>query len=150
MRPTPRPTPRSTPSCRRRKVLPAARGSIRRAWRRCFASARNTGGRARSSQTSRATSTRRSSATRFSRNSDEDIVMKTLTLLAAAALAALVPARAADGDDYPRRPVKLIIPNAPGSSNDVLTRILAQYLGQELGQNVVVENDAGASGQVGM
>jgi tripartite-type tricarboxylate transporter receptor subunit TctC len=76
--------------------------------------------------------------------------MKMLALLAAAALAALAPARAADGDDYPRRPVKLIIPNAPGSSNDVLTRILAQYLGQELGQNVVVENNAGASGQVGM
>jgi tripartite-type tricarboxylate transporter receptor subunit TctC len=71
-------------------------------------------------------------------------------LASAVALASLQPARAAEGDDYPKRPVKLLVPNAPGSSNDTLSRILAQYLGQELGQNVVVENQAGASGLVGM
>lgn len=71
-------------------------------------------------------------------------------LLALMAVLMLGRALAADGDDYPKRPVKLIVPNAPGSSNDTLSRILAQHLGQELGQNVVVENDAGAAGMVGM
>lgn len=71
-------------------------------------------------------------------------------LLALMAVLMLGRAFAADGDDYPKRPVKLIVPNAPGSSNDTLSRILAQHLGQELGQNVVVENDAGAAGMVGM
>jgi putative tricarboxylic transport membrane protein len=75
----------------------------------------------------------------------------TLRLLLAMAVV-LVAARAlaADADDYPKRPIRLIVPNAPGSSNDTLSRILAQYLGQELGQNIVVENNAGAAGQVGM
>jgi putative tricarboxylic transport membrane protein len=66
-------------------------------------------------------------------------------VMAFAALDAL-----AQVEDYPKRPVKIIVPQTAGSSNDVLTRILAQYLGQELGQNVVIENQAGASGLVGM
>jgi tripartite-type tricarboxylate transporter receptor subunit TctC len=72
-----------------------------------------------------------------------------MALAGTLALAAF-QAVAAEGDDYPKRPVKLIVPNAAGSSNDTLSRILAQYLGEELGQNVVVENIAGASGLVGM
>src|SRR5437773_2746115 len=69
----------------------------------------------------------------------------TMALFLGAALEA-----AAQADDYPKRPVKIIVPQSAGSSNDVLTRILAQYLGQELGQNVVIENQAAASGLVGM
>ena len=57
---------------------------------------------------------------------------------------------AADGDDYPKRPVRLLLPNAPGSSNDVLTRILAAKLGETLGQQVFIENQAGAGGLIGM
>ena len=76
---------------------------------------------------------------------------RTLAALAAvAALAAWNPAAAAEGDDYPARPVKIIVPQQPGSSNDVLTRILAQYLGEELGQSVVIENKAAGSGVLGM
>jgi tripartite-type tricarboxylate transporter receptor subunit TctC len=59
-------------------------------------------------------------------------------------------ALAAEGDDYPKRAVKLILPNAPGSSSDTLGRILAQYLGTNLGQPVVVENYAGGGGTIGM
>src|SRR5437016_2649827 len=59
-------------------------------------------------------------------------------------------AAGAEADDYPRRPVKLIVPQSPGSSNDVLTRILAVHLGQELGQSIVIENLAAASGLLGM
>ena len=79
--------------------------------------------------------------------------MKAFVCAALAGVVALVtlqPALGAEGDDYPKRPVKLLVPNAAGSSNDTLSRILAQYLGQELGQNIVVENQAGASGLVGM
>ncbi|MDQ6620322.1 MAG: tripartite tricarboxylate transporter substrate-binding protein [Pseudomonadota bacterium] len=57
---------------------------------------------------------------------------------------------AGEGDDYPKRPIKMILPNAPGSSSDVLGRILAAKLGDTLGQQIVVENHAGAGGLVGM
>ncbi len=56
----------------------------------------------------------------------------------------------AEGDDYPRRAIRLILPNGPGSANDVLGRILALKLSETLGQPVVVENHAGAGGVVGM
>jgi tripartite-type tricarboxylate transporter receptor subunit TctC len=72
-------------------------------------------------------------------------------ILAAATLAGVAaPAWAADADDYPKRPVKLIMPNAPASSSDTIGRILAHYLGETLGQQVVVENYAGAGGTIGM
>src|SRR2546423_4967253 len=71
-------------------------------------------------------------------------------LAGAAALAWFHSAVAAEADDYPKRPVKIIVPQSAGSSNDTLTRILAVYLGEELGQNVVIENQAAASGLLGM
>ena len=52
--------------------------------------------------------------------------------------------------DYPNRPIRMILPNAPGSSNDVLGRIFATKLGEVIGQQVVVENHAGAAGLIGM
>ena len=73
-----------------------------------------------------------------------------LLLIGAACALAALQARAAEADDYPKRPVKLIVPQSPGSSNDVLTRILAQSLGEELGQSIVIENKAAASGLLGM
>lgn len=51
--------------------------------------------------------------------------------------------------DYPSRPIRLIIPFAPGTSIDALGRLLGISLGEELNQSVVVENRAGASGIVG-
>jgi tripartite-type tricarboxylate transporter receptor subunit TctC len=56
------------------------------------------------------------------------------------------PARA---EDYPSRPIRLIIPFPPGGSNDVVGRIVANQLGQKLGQTVFVDNRAGAGGVVG-
>jgi tripartite-type tricarboxylate transporter receptor subunit TctC len=58
-------------------------------------------------------------------------------------------AAAADGDDYPRRAVRLISPNAPGSANDTLLRLLTVKLGDMLGQSVYIENQAGAAGLIG-
>jgi tripartite-type tricarboxylate transporter receptor subunit TctC len=70
------------------------------------------------------------------------------TLLLVLMLAAIP--LAAVGQDYPRKPIRLIMPNAPGSSIDVLGRIAAQKLGAALGEQIVVENRAGAGGIIGM
>ena len=68
---------------------------------------------------------------------------------AAALLCAAMPCTAM-AQDYPVRPIRMISPNAAGSSIDVLGRILAQKLGDALGQQIVVENRAGAGGAIGM
>src|SRR5258706_7748161 len=59
--------------------------------------------------------------------------------------------RAADPvSAYPDRPIRLMMPNAPGSANDTMGRILAAKLGDALGQQIVVDNRAGAGGILGM
>ena len=60
----------------------------------------------------------------------------------------LSPAFALAQSDYPNRPIKLLIGFAPGGSTDIVGRILAQKLGERLGQPVVVENRAGAGGTI--
>ena len=52
--------------------------------------------------------------------------------------------------NYPHKPIRLIMPNAPGSSNDVLSRLLAIKLGELLRQQVVIDNRAGAGGTLGV
>ncbi|RKJ95400.1 Bug family tripartite tricarboxylate transporter substrate binding protein [Alicycliphilus denitrificans] len=69
------------------------------------------------------------------------------TLLAVALCAATAPAAWAAG--YPERPVRLIVPYAVGGATDVIGRVVARYLGEELGQSVVVENKPGAGGSTG-
>ena len=51
--------------------------------------------------------------------------------------------------EYPTRPIKLIVPYAAGGPTDVLGRMVADYLGRDLKQTVVVENKAGAQGAIG-
>jgi len=68
--------------------------------------------------------------------------------ICAAALAALTATAAAQ--DYPTKPIRLIMPNAPGSANDTLGRIVAAHLGEALGQQIVIDNRAGAGGLLGM
>jgi tripartite-type tricarboxylate transporter receptor subunit TctC len=69
----------------------------------------------------------------------------------AAAISALLlgPLGAVAQSDYPNKPVKLIVGFAPGGSTDIVARIVAQKLGERLGQTVVVENRAGAGGTIG-
>ena len=63
------------------------------------------------------------------------------------ALAVATGAQAA-GDDFPNRPITLIIPVAAGGTTDIVGRTLAEKLKGELGQTVIVENRAGASGSI--
>ena len=64
------------------------------------------------------------------------------------ALAALAPLPAA-AQTYPNKPIKLVVPYAPGGSTDVVGRVIAEYLGQRLGQNIVVENRPGKGATIG-
>jgi tripartite-type tricarboxylate transporter receptor subunit TctC len=72
-----------------------------------------------------------------------------LSRLAVAAALLLVLAPRTFADDYPNRPVRLIIPFPPGGSNDVVGRLVAQQLSAKLGQQVYVDNRAGAGGTIG-
>ena len=56
---------------------------------------------------------------------------------------------AAAAQDYPTKPLRLIIPFPPGGSNDVVGRIVATQLGERLGKQVVVDNRGGAGGVLG-
>lgn len=69
--------------------------------------------------------------------------MKRLALLALL-LALPVAARA----EYPERPIRVIVPFPPGGTTDVVARVIAERLSADLGQQVVVENKAGAGGMI--
>src|SRR6187397_3141391 len=62
---------------------------------------------------------------------------------------ALCVATPAFGQAYPTKPVRMIAASSPGSAVDIVARIVAQKLGEQLGQQVVVDNRAGAGGNLG-
>jgi len=69
--------------------------------------------------------------------------------LAAGAVAMPAVARIAMADDYPSRPIHLVVQIPPGGSPDIVGRLMGQWLSDKLGQPVVVDNRAGASGNIG-
>jgi tripartite-type tricarboxylate transporter receptor subunit TctC len=70
--------------------------------------------------------------------------------VAAGAAALLAVPKTAKAQTYPARPVRMIVPFAPGGPADVLARMIAQKLSQGLGQQFYVENQPGAGGNLGM
>ena len=80
---------------------------------------------------------------RFSRRSS-------LLAVAAPAVAALAVCGAAHAqDNWPSKPITLIVPFPPGGPTDMVARVLAQQVGQQLGQSVIVDNRPGANGNIG-
>ena len=65
------------------------------------------------------------------------------------ALAALAVACAASAQDYPTKPVRILVPYPPGGASDVTARVLADKLSKRWGKSVYVENKAGANGVIG-
>ncbi|MFO1218018.1 MAG: tripartite tricarboxylate transporter substrate binding protein [Burkholderiaceae bacterium] len=68
----------------------------------------------------------------------------------AAGLAAAAFALTCAAQDFPSKPVKILVPQAPGGASDALARIIAAKLGEKWGQTVIVDNRAGAGGNIGM
>ncbi|MSP98297.1 MAG: tripartite tricarboxylate transporter substrate binding protein [Betaproteobacteria bacterium] len=72
-----------------------------------------------------------------------------ITRFVAVLLLFLVSTASAVAQTYPSRPVKFVVPFAPGGGTDLVARIIGQKMGEGLGQPVVIENRGGAGGQIG-
>ena len=73
------------------------------------------------------------------------VLLRTLVASCSIAIAGIVGAQS-----YPGKPIRLIVPLAPGSTADIVSRYAGQELSKALGQPVVVENKAGAGGTIAM
>ncbi|MCR2218197.1 hypothetical protein NSX38_24250, partial [Salmonella enterica] len=71
------------------------------------------------------------------------------TLLCTAVAAIGLAAGPAHADDWPSKPIKVIVPYTPGGSTDIVTRIVMEKLGPRLKQTIIVENRPGANSSVG-
>jgi tripartite-type tricarboxylate transporter receptor subunit TctC len=76
-------------------------------------------------------------------------MIRLLSIALASAVIAISAIAEAGEDEWPERPLRLVVPFPAGSSTDIIARIVAQKLSHRLGQQVVIENRAGASGNIG-
>jgi tripartite-type tricarboxylate transporter receptor subunit TctC len=71
------------------------------------------------------------------------------TVIRAVALSLALAATAALAQDYPTRPIHMIVPYPPGGGTDIVARVITEPLGQALGQPIIIDNRGGAAGNVG-
>jgi len=71
------------------------------------------------------------------------------TVIRAVALSLALAATGALAQDYPTRPIHMIVPYPPGGGTDIVARVITEPLGQALGQPIVIDNRGGAAGNVG-
>ena len=74
---------------------------------------------------------------------------RTIAPILASAVIGITPLAAVAADDYPERPIRVIVPFPPGGSNDILSRYFGNKLTDRLGQQFVIDNRAGGSGIIG-
>lgn len=84
---------------------------------------------------------------KFFSNKSKSLRRALLATMALGALATLAPLAMAQ--QFPNKPIKLVVPYPPGGATDVIGRVLAQKLSTALGQQVIVDNRAGAGGNLG-
>jgi len=75
--------------------------------------------------------------------------MRSLFRLFLATIALLVPASAALAQQYPNRPIHLIVPYPAGGATDVVARVVAEKMSEDLGQQVITDNRPGAGTMIG-
>ncbi len=70
------------------------------------------------------------------------------TMFSVTLMTTLIGVCAAATQDYPSRPIRILVPYAPGGATDTVTRIIAPAVGESLGQPFVIDNRTGASGNI--
>ena len=75
--------------------------------------------------------------------------MKSVRLLGMIFASAVLASGVAHAQNFPNKPIRLVVPFAPGGSTDIIARAIAEPLTKILGQSVIVENKAGGGGSIG-
>src|SRR5581483_2761717 len=90
------------------------------------------------------------SRSRSRRSSSPSVCAASMGRLATAVCLCVCAGAVAAAQPYPNRPLRLLTPYGAGGSYDALARVMASKLGEQLGQQVIVDNRPGAAGRIGM